>query len=268
MWVLPFLGCSPGPAPSPPPAGPDPLAPRRVEFVLDPGVWEEGAWTSGPVGTDHLTSPAPIAETEGDYRRAWAWVTPGAGLARVDRSGCAPSTVPYRLDQDTTVVLAYPRCRVPDALPLPGTPTRLDRVEVTRAAFGALRVLDPDEVVEAPGPDEAPATWLTLESARAWCAWQGGRLPTRAEWTAAVARAPDARVTDGTRDRWGPGPQPAPASPGWLDLRGNVAEWLADGSIAGGSWMSRPDELDLAWAPPVTRSDTIGFRCAWDPPTP
>ena len=169
-------------------------------------------------------------------------------------------------------VLLLTACRPPPQPPAPAVAASLDPLEPRRTEF----ILDPgriqdgewvstppvDRLGDPPPLDDLPAVWVSLSMAEAWCGWQGGRLPTRSEWETA-AGAPGARVTDRTRDRYGPSAQPAGASTTWLDLRGNVAEWLEDGTIAGGSWVSRPDELGLERVPPEARSDTIGFRCVW-----
>ncbi len=266
MWVLLLTACRPPPPPTAPPAAAplDPLEPRRTEFILDPGRIQDGEWVSTPP-VDRLGDPPPLEGEAGEFSRFAALAPPGPGVARVDRHDCAPAQVPYRPGPDGgAIVLAYPACGPPDAVALPGTAVLLGRAEVTRCQLATMRVADPTTAIAYPGPDDLPAVWVSHAMAQAWCGWQGGRLPTRAEWAAAAALAPDARVSNGTRDRYGPGPQAAPASTTWSDLRGNVAEWLADGSVAGGSWVSGRDELGVERVPPEARSDTIGFRCAWD----
>jgi sulfatase modifying factor 1 len=161
-----------------------------------------------------------------------------------------------------------------------------------------------------------PVSFVRLDDARAYCRFRGGRLPTEAEFERA------ARGVRGRRFPWGSfynshaanhgrlgldstdardgyaelapvGSFPAGRTPeGFLDLAGNVAEWVSDryalsyppgpavdpkgpdlsantiGYVIRGGHFSSPSVwlrgASRASADPETRSPTVGFRCARD----
>jgi formylglycine-generating enzyme required for sulfatase activity len=152
------------------------------------------------------------------------------------------------------------------------------------------------------GRDAHPMNCATWAQAKAYCAWDGARLPSEAEWEYA------ARGTDGRRYPWGneaPAKQlcwdgktsdlgmmkrrctcgvaehPSGASPfGMLDMAGNVWEWTSDlGSedydapragpkriVRGGTWYSF-DARDVRATLRFREREGIedygtGFRCA------
>jgi formylglycine-generating enzyme required for sulfatase activity len=132
--------------------------------------------------------------------------------------------------------------------------------------------------VPVTGDGGVPLTYVSRADAQAFCDDAGVRLPTEIEWEAA-ARGGDDRLwpwgdelPDTTRATFAqaignPSPvglHPAGAAPcGALDLAGNVYEWMADGGVRGGSYLSGPDELRCsARLPmhPAARDHYIGFR--------
>jgi hypothetical protein len=255
-------------------------APRAVEIVLEPGQLADDGWVGVSGGADRLVFPDAHIEEKGQpgARRWRAALPPGPGVARVARGGCGTVEVPYTVGPVPLVVLPYPACSAPDAPALP-TGARLERRELPASLVEIVRELElfPDVPAPALGEEDGPARWLTLDEARAICAWRGGRLPTYEEWAAARVGAVGAPVGDATRGALGSAPVgaaaralarlPTPTTPaGHEDLDGNVEEWLADGRVAGGSWASLPGELGVARSvPPNARTDTIGARCAYDP---
>ena len=153
------------------------------------------------------------------------------------------------------------------------------------------------------GLGRRPVTWISLEEARAYCAWAGKRLPRSWEWQYA------AQGTDGRLFPWGDDwrsdavpprntartlmppadvdAHPLGASPfGVMDLVGNVWQWTDEFTDAhtraavlrGGSsycpqsshwyfpqaWRLDQHGKYLLMAPCKDRSGTIGFRCVVD----
>ena len=154
------------------------------------------------------------------------------------------------------------------------------------------------------GWDNKPVTWVSLEDARAYCAWAGKRLPHETEWQYA------AQGNDGRKYPWGNElnaeaipPEckdknvlrpptdvdtfPKGASPfGVMDMVGNVWQWTDEyldehsrgGILRGGSYFKPqgsvwyfPNKIELnthgkllLMAPSKDRAATLGFRCVVD----
>jgi hypothetical protein len=151
--------------------------------------------------------------------------------------------------------------------------------------------------------DNRPATWVSLEDARAYAKWAGKRLPHEWEWQYA------AQGTDGRTYPWGNqwcddcapthdhghdlrGPDPVDAHPkgaspfGVQDLTGNIWQWTEEfqdehtrAAILRGGSSYRPDGSRwyfpsaykltehgkyLLIGPSKDRSGTVGFRCVRD----
>lgn len=123
----------------------------------------------------------------------------------------------------------------------------IDRTEVTREAYAAcvtvgvcaepICLWDPDT-----SPDR-PVVCVSQPDAAAFCAWQGKRLPSEAEWEKAARgdgapiypwgdQRPDcerANFGNCTGELMPVGSYPAGASQhGALDIAGNACEWVAD----------------------------------------
>ena len=158
----------------------------------------------------------------------------------------------------------------------------------------------------APGWENKPVTWVSLEDARAYAAWAGKRLPHEWEWQYALQGPehdrkypwgstwrPDAvPLPDQGRTMHGPDEvyaHPAGASPyGVMDMVANVWQWTDEyvdehtrsAIVRGGSYyqpqgskwyfpqayQSNQHGKLLLMAPSIDRSGAIGFRCVTDSP--
>ncbi|MGI0148382.1 MAG: formylglycine-generating enzyme family protein, partial [Thermoplasmata archaeon] len=122
----------------------------------------------------------------------------------------------------------------------------MDKTEVTWGQYRRFSMATSQPPPKSPVwgmPEAFPASRITWDEARAFCAWAGGRLPTEAEWERA-ARGDDTRQYPwgNTFDPWrcntrdgGPhAPTPAAEYPdcvgpqGVVDLAGSVSEWCSD----------------------------------------
>ena len=138
--------------------------------------------------------------------------------------------------------------------------------------------------------DDHPMNCVTWQGAMQFCAWVGGRLPTKREWmleasdggkrqypwggeTATCERSVMADSEDGCgRESTWPvcSKQKGNSASGLCDMSGNVWEWTStkesEGRVfLGGSWLdSSPDRLrsaDLIGGPTVPKLGSDGFRC-------
>jgi sulfatase modifying factor 1 len=152
--------------------------------------------------------------------------------------------------------------------------------------------------------DNSPIVDVIWDEANQYCAWEGGRLPTEAEWEyAARGGSPQARYGDLDTIAWtkeNSGSQTHDVAGkmangyGLFDMLGNVWEWVNDWYdphyyqsaaaqdpsgpttgqekvLRGGSWVVDSKLLrvsDRYSYKPDARSDFFGFRCVWEPKTP
>jgi formylglycine-generating enzyme required for sulfatase activity len=105
-------------------------------------------------------------------------------------------------------------------------------------------------------PGVTPATLITWFQAQQACANARKRLPTNAEWQAAVVGTPDPGPDDQTTDcntTFQSGEDPTPAGSrtscvsarGAFDMVGNLQEWVAD-------WLPRSTSLSGSWGATIS----------------
>ncbi len=166
---------------------------------------------------------------------------------------------------------------------------RIDAFEVTNGRFGLSR-----------GDTLRAASGMTRDEAAAFCARDNGRLPSEDEWiaaavsgasplrrypwgdTGAVCRRAAWALEAGPCAKGADGPDTVGAHAegdsalGLHDLGGNVAEWVAPGSLdpragvaVGGSWRSTLAAELRIWArlelDPGIHDPRIGVRCVYPP---
>ena len=136
------------------------------------------------------------------------------------------------------------------------------------------------------GRGDEPVTGVSWYEARAYCLWQGKRLPTLAQWwrgAVAVGDRPYPWGDDGETLRSranfeASGPAaveslPLGVSPfGAFEMAGNVREWVRPGAddagvalSVGGSWQDPVYTFSVEWQeelPLGFANETTGFRCA------
>jgi formylglycine-generating enzyme required for sulfatase activity len=139
---------------------------------------------------------------------------------------------------------------------------------------------------------DEPAVHVTWSEAHQFCAAEGGRLPSFAEWSAAAYTEMRSQPTDGfvsgrtymfpvgdtpdgmntSRVRHVAVATTKRGVNGLFDMGANVWEWLADREgetalTAGGSWWYGPEQTRAEgrqWKPATFYAVYIGFRCVYD----
>ena len=120
-----------------------------------------------------------------------------------------------------------------------------------------------DDIYAVSLPGVRPSAWTTWFQAQQACTNAGKRLPSNAEWQAAVAGTPDPGPDNGTTDCNAPGGgglvlsgsrSRCVSADGAFDMVGNAVEWVADWvprSASCSSWSSSVsptgDSQCLAW---------------------
>jgi hypothetical protein len=110
---------------------------------------------------------------------------------------------------------------------------------------------------------DLPITMVTIDQARAYCAWAGSRLPTDAELAAAMHADceppphPNCIRSEAGYSLRRVRPRDGNQIRGLSDLWGNAMEWTEDGTVRGARFCGG----DPIETPPAGPSPTVGFRC-------
>ncbi len=175
---------------------------------------------------------------------------------------------------------------VPGAKDGPPGQILMDRTEVTVDQFKKYARERRRGVPKQPSGSSGahPVVGVSKEEAMEYASWAGKRLPTSDEWDAAArAVAPGVAAERGSRHPWGSFPSPdaallpegrrkPPDRPervaslpagmsvdGCFDLAGNAAEWVQEGWLRGGGFLSGEPRRFLGDKDPPPAD--AGFRC-------
>jgi serine/threonine protein kinase len=132
--------------------------------------------------------------------------------------------------------------------------------------------------------DNHPVTGVSAIDADAFCKWMGGRLPTEYEWEYAAKGGENYKYSGGSyidavawswnnsEEKTHPVGKKDPNGYGLYDMSGNVWEWTSKQEFSkrvtrGGSWKNEAKYSwvsSRAYGPPDGKSNTLGFRIAFD----
>lgn len=236
-----------------------------------------------------LVAASPVKTNPKDGQ-SYVWVPPGTfrmGCSEGDHA-CDPVEEPshrvtitkgFWIGQTEVTVRAYKQYATATAQNMPPAP-----------------VFNPNWKME-----DHPVVFISWDQAAGYCRWQGGRLPTEAEWEyAARGGSPAARSGNLDAIAWydsnsgestHPVAQKRPNGFGLYDMFGNAWEWVADWYgrsyyanspaadppgprsgqkriLRGNAWINNAMNLRVSfrnWGPPEIQHRDIGFRCVWEP---
>jgi len=294
-----FVSMKPKTEPNAPAKTPVVPAIDRPEMkpVLRPlsSLSSSGSYPPGTLGRYAPPRPVAAPPPRRSHGRLWLWVALGAAVAAAilflvwffalrssdgapeskhphsasgsGKAAPAPTTTPLPSTRKPTA----PR-KAPAAAPVSPCPGGMVQV----AAEPAFCI----DQYESPGKGRMPETGVSLAQAKATCHSRGARLCTESEWEAACRGEGDSSYPYGSSYRRGVCNTDASRSgaiavaghfpdcvsaAGAFDMSGNVAEWVAEGGVRGGSALDRADgrcsRSRRVHTEPAQGFSDVGFRC-------
>lgn len=114
------------------------------------------------------------------------------------------------------------------------------------------------------GSELEPVTYVNLDDARAYAQWRGGRLPTEDEWQLAASdgafQRATPRVWNWTESEFSDGRTRFSMLKGGADYCAVGSDWYIEGGIHAPDYAVKYLRAGLG----LDRSETVGFRIAWD----
>ncbi len=194
----------------------------------------------------------------------------------------SPSTSPTPSASPSPTIAAV----TPDAgAPVPGGPIVTHPIDSGPCPAGALLIAGKPKLCvdshEAPGAGKLPTTGITFSDAARACTQRGMRLCEGEEFERACRGHHKSSYPYGSSfsasrcnaERSGH-KQPVPtgslpeclSEAGMFDMAGNVAEWVSEGKIAGGSFDDGDGRCSKRFSRDKGRGhDDVGYRCCSDP---
>lgn len=250
---------------------PDASFPHRLAVRVEPPTVSPAAWADCAVPSTATSVPADaVVVPAGDWTLTVRFRQRETGMYQGAPYVEEWKPLPPRLHDQRTLQRYGTR----------HTPVAVARSEVTNAQFAVflastgyrpaiahrfLAPWSPDGPRTGTGTD--PVTFVDLADARAYCTWRGGRLPTEDEWQLAAQADPAflagrsrPAVWNWTESEHCDGRTRFVMLKGGADYRAEGSDWYTDGG-------PQPPEVSLKLLVPglgVSRSPSIGFRCAWE----
>ncbi len=292
-----FVSMKPKTEPNAVPKAPVVPAIDRPEMkpILRPlsSLSSSGSYPPGTLGRYAPPRPEAAASPKPETRPLWPWIVLGGVVAAVILFFIwffALRTADDSTDSGRSRSSGAGKVEpAPTTTPLPAAPTPAEPKPSVRAEQGpcpagmALVAAKPRYCIdryESPGKGRMPETGVSFAQAAAECRTRGARLCSESEWEAACRGEGDSSYPYGSSYRRGVCNTDTSHSgaitvagqlaecvsaAGAYDMSGNVAEWVADETLRGGSALDRSDgRCSRSRRVPKQHLEgfsDVGFRC-------